>query len=88
MLKFRAKLGITAADLLPPSVALKLEGSPHQPSDENVEGGDVMPTNRRRCEVDIGRWKKEAEEMLDLLGTSAERAHGYPMTELKRKVGC
>lgn len=46
-----------------------------------------------RCEIasrvvpDIGRWKKEADDMLSLLGTNSDKsAHQYPMTELKRKV--
>ena len=101
MAKFRAKLGITAAELAPASVALESsEGLSEGDEDVHTDGdgvGDeagvrvrVRPstTGRRRCKapVDIGFWKKETEEMMTLLGTTAESAHDYPMTELKRAV--
>lgn len=109
MVKFRAKLGITADDLLPASVALEAErnddeilspfskqqaaakpeagGSraarPPAGSSESHGQGEAAPG----VVPDVGRWKKEADDMLSLLGTNAEKcAHEYPMTELKRKV--
>lgn len=103
MTKFRAKLGIKAADLLPASVALEDAESHDHDSNTNMQssGGDgvddgkrnsvgkqLVMADRQCCEakVDIGRWKKEAEDMLTLLGSNSESAHQYPMTELKRKV--
>lgn len=114
MLKLRAKLGITAEDLLPAAIALE----PERNSDEkasaagthrwDVHGGHDMPKGAGghvndmeqapadsgghvRGEAsrvaDIGRWKKEADDMLSLLGTNADKCtHQYPMAELKRKV--
>lgn len=101
MAKFRAKLGVTAADLAPASVALESsEGLSEGGEDGDIDGVEVggqagfgvgvrpSATGRRRCQapVDIGFWKKETEEMMSLLGTTAEGAHDYPMTELKRAV--
>lgn len=103
MTKFRAKLGIKAADLLPASVALEGAESHDRDSNTNMQpscgdsvddgrrsivGQHFVTADRQRCEakVDIGRWKKEAEDMLTLLGSNSESAHQYPMTELKRKV--
>lgn len=93
MLKLRAKLGITPLDLLPASVALESETEPNQMTGAHgaqakaggAENGHV------RCEAapspDIGRWKKEADDMLSLLGANSEKCtHAYPMMELKRKV--
>lgn len=93
MLKLRAKLGITPVDLFPASVALESENISNQMTGahdaqakaEEGEKGHV------RCEAaptpDIGRWKKEADDMLSLLGTNSEKCtHAYPMMELKRKV--
>lgn len=104
MAKFRAKLGVTAADLAPASVALESsEGLTEGDGDGDTDGAEVgeqtgvgvgvrpSTTGRHRpCKapVDIGFWKKETEEMLSLLGTTAESAHDYPMTELKRAVRC
>lgn len=116
MLKLRAKLGITAEDLLPASVALESERNDHvsSPSSKHQAGGRGDQTEAKaemgegnsavgpaagdsgghgRYEAsskgapDIGRWKKEADDMLNLLGTNADKcSHEYPMTELKRKV--
>lgn len=101
MAKFRAKLGVTAADLAPASVALESsEGLSEAGGDGDTDGVEVggqagfevgvrpSAIGRRRCKapVDIGLWKKETEEMMSLLGTTAESAHDYPMTELKRAV--
>jgi len=50
-----------------------------------VSGGHAWGAAPRVA--DIGRWKKEVDDMLSLLGTNAEKCtHEYPMTELKRKV--
>ena len=108
--KLRAKLGITADDLLPASVALESERndgdisscfSKHQAAAKAEAGGNsaARPSagdseGPGRCEAtsgvvvpDIGRWKQEADDMLSLLGTNADKCtHNYPMTELKRKV--
>lgn len=109
MARFRVKLGVTAADLAPASVASgssegALSGGDGGGDADGVKVGDeagvgvgvgvgVRPstTGRRRRrgkiqEVDIGFWKKETEEMMSLLGTTAESAHDYPLTELKRAV--
>lgn len=99
MAKLRAKLGVTDADLAPASVALESEGLSGGVQDgDGVEVGagvgvgtdteDRSSTgrDRRKAPVDIGVWKKETEEMMSLLGTTAESAHDYPMTELKRTV--
>lgn len=116
ILKLRAKLGITAEDLLPASIALESEGEASLAPPEEEDGdlrlqsarkkndgisGDVDPIatlaaghgrDRHSAEVgaavpDIGRWKKEVDDMLGLLGTDAEKcAHDYPLAELKRKV--
>lgn len=92
MRKLRAKLGITNADLAPASVALEAE---HRSANPGVKGanpcgqdGDRVVASSDRVlpeEVDIGGWKKEAEDMLDLLRPNAGRAHEYPLVELKRK---
>lgn len=117
MIKFRAKLGIKAADLLPASIAL--EGTENNHGHDNSSnttgimepnGGDgagddgkrsgttttvgkqqsTTTADRERREANnvdiVGRWKKEAEDMLTLLGSNSESAHQYPMTELKRRV--
>lgn len=116
MLKLRAKLGITADDLLSASVALESERNGDEPSppyskhqsgargdqaaskakaggsgDARVGGGDGGGHGRfavaSGMAPDIGRWKKEADDMLSLLGTNAHKCtHEYPMTELRRKV--
>jgi len=115
MLKLRAKLGITADDLLPAARALESErnseekapaaathrwgahGGQETPkaTDEHVnrgmEPGPATSGGYARGEasgvVDVGRWKKETDDMLSLLGTNADKCtHQYPMTELKRKV--
>ena len=113
MLKLRAKLGITADDLLPASISLEPERSSDQqgpPAGTHRSGahcgqetavtleghvnsglGPASAVSNSRVATsgaaDIGRWKQEADDMLSLLGTSAERCtHQYPMTELKRKV--
>lgn len=116
MLRLRAKLGITADDLLPATVVLESERtadeklsvfSKHQagaPTDQAApktaagEHSVVRPAaggsgDHTQCEVEtemvpeIRRWKKEADDMLSLLGTNADNCtHEYPMTELKRKV--
>lgn len=88
MVKLRARLGITAADLRPAAIALESAQHANQSLNDNGNRDGVRPTtDTRGSEVDIGVWKKEAEEMLSLLGASADRAHEYPMIELKRKVG-
>lgn len=104
MLKLRTKLGITAGDLLPASVALELEGDVSPSPTRQEDGGtigDAEPAGiltaarnsdrfraaARAIAPDVGRWKKEVDDMLGLLGTDAEKcAHDYPMAELKRKV--
>lgn len=87
MLRLRRKLGITAADLLPASVAFESEKVAGGANNEN--GGaskDRRGDNARACDDHIPRWKKEAEDMMAVLGANADHAHEYPMTELKRKV--
>lgn len=80
ILKLRAKLGITSADLSPSSVALT-----SRECDKGCEGaGDKpsSPTDSRRDQVDINDWRMETEKMMSLLGSC-----DYPMAELKREVG-
>lgn len=95
MLKLRAKLGITPADLLPASVALESEEIFNEKPGANgaqdmakaEEGGSSYLGSKVAPSPDIGRWRKEAEDMLSLLGTNAEKCtHAYPMMELKQKV--
>lgn len=90
MLKIRAKLGITAADLMPASVALEseafklgLSGSGRTGQDGDSDSATAECT--RGIEVDVQRWKKEAEDMLGLLGSNADHGHEYPMAELKKR---
>lgn len=71
----------------------KWHGAPSGQDEANVDEGSRPTTNSGRCETatlptpDIGRWKKEADDMLSLLGTNADKCvHEYPMTELRRKV--
>lgn len=85
-MKLRAKLGITAADLLPAPAALDTQKFSTLIGGEDVDGCDASPAMGHRYEVDIRCWKKEAEEMLILLGASTESAHEYPMAELRRTV--
>lgn len=72
-------------------------GAPSGQDEANVDDGSgrarAITANSGRCETatpatpDIGRWKKEADDMLSLLGTNADKCvHDYPMTELRRKV--
>ena len=116
MFKLRANLGITAADLLPASVALESERNDHASSPSSKHqtevrgdqaeaeaevgggssaagaaasdsGGRGQKEVSSRSVPDIGRWKKEVDDMLSLLGTNADKCtHEHPMTELKRKV--
>lgn len=91
MLKFRAKLGINAADLLPASVALESEAfKPGVNGNGRTGESGGKDSATAGCatsnEVDVRQWKKEADDMLDLLGSNADHAHEYPMAELKRKV--
>lgn len=88
ILKLREKLGINAVDLLPASVALEYEKSASPSGGDAVENDDEYFSFERigYC-VDVAGWKTETENMLNLLGSNADGAHDYPMTELKRKVG-